>query len=37
MALPYFEIIGGRRLKGTLRINGAKNASLPIMAAALPV
>jgi UDP-N-acetylglucosamine 1-carboxyvinyltransferase len=35
MALPYFEIIGGRRLKGTLRINGAKNASLPIMAAAL--
>jgi UDP-N-acetylglucosamine 1-carboxyvinyltransferase len=33
MALPYFEIHGGARLKGTVRISGAKNAALPIMAA----
>lgn len=35
MALPYFEIHGGTRLKGTVRISGAKNAALPVMAAAL--
>ena len=28
-------IVGGRKLKGTVRVGGAKNATLPIMAAAL--
>ena len=35
MGLPYFEITGGNRLRGSVRINGAKNAALPIMAAAI--
>ena len=35
MALPYFEINGGPRLKGTVRLSGAKNAALPIMAATI--
>ncbi|MBN2446027.1 MAG: UDP-N-acetylglucosamine 1-carboxyvinyltransferase [Phycisphaerae bacterium] len=35
MALPYFEIRGGNRLKGTVHISGAKNAALPIMAACI--
>jgi UDP-N-acetylglucosamine 1-carboxyvinyltransferase len=35
MALPYFEIHGGPRLKGTVRVSGAKNAALPIMAACI--
>lgn len=35
MGLPYFEINGGPRLKGTLRVSGAKNAALPIMAASI--
>ncbi len=35
MGLPYFEIRGGRRLRGSVRVSGAKNAALPIMAAAL--
>ncbi len=35
MALPYFEIVGGNRLKGRTRVSGAKNAALPIMAATL--
>ena len=35
MGLPYFEITGGNRLRGNVRINGAKNAALPIMAAAI--
>lgn len=30
-----FEINGGTRLKGTVEINGAKNAALPIMAACI--
>ncbi|MBK9121071.1 MAG: UDP-N-acetylglucosamine 1-carboxyvinyltransferase [Phycisphaerales bacterium] len=33
--MPYFEINGGARLRGTVRIGGAKNAALPIMAAAI--
>ena len=33
--MDAFVIEGGRRLKGTIRVNGSKNASLPIMAAAL--
>lgn len=33
--MDAFRIEGGRRLKGTIRVNGSKNASLPIMAAAL--
>lgn len=35
MPLPYYHISGGNRLRGTIRISGAKNSSLPIMAAAL--
>ena len=35
MSLPYFEINGGVRLRGSVRISGAKNAALPIMAAAI--
>jgi len=33
--MDKFVIHGGNRLKGTLAISGAKNASLPLMAAAL--
>ena len=33
--MDKFVIEGGRRLKGTVRISGAKNAALPAMAAAL--
>ena len=33
--MDSFVIQGGARLRGTVRINGSKNASLPIMAAAL--
>lgn len=35
MSLPYFEINGGPRLKGRVRVSGAKNAALPIMAASI--
>jgi UDP-N-acetylglucosamine 1-carboxyvinyltransferase len=35
VGLPYFQINGGARLRGKTRISGAKNAALPIMAAAL--
>jgi UDP-N-acetylglucosamine 1-carboxyvinyltransferase len=35
MSLPYFEITGGNRLRGNVRIGGAKNAALPIMAASI--
>jgi len=35
LGLPYFEINGGTRLKGAVRISGAKNAALPIMAASI--
>src|ERR1700720_4279121 len=33
--MDRFKIQGGRRLEGTVRISGAKNAALPCMAAAL--
>ncbi len=33
--MEVFEIEGGGRLEGRLRVNGSKNASLPLMAAAL--
>jgi len=33
--MDRFVIQGGRRLEGTVRINGSKNAALPLMAAAL--
>jgi UDP-N-acetylglucosamine 1-carboxyvinyltransferase len=33
--MDRFKIHGGNRLKGTVRISGAKNAALPAMAAAL--
>jgi len=35
VGLPFFEISGGTRLRGTVRISGAKNAALPIMAASI--
>ena len=35
MALAYFQINGGTRLRGQVRLSGAKNAALPIMAATL--
>jgi UDP-N-acetylglucosamine 1-carboxyvinyltransferase len=35
VGLPYFELNGGARLRGTVRISGAKNAALPIMAATI--
>ena len=35
MAMDAFAINGGKRLRGLIRVNGAKNASLPLMAAAL--
>ncbi len=33
--MDCFQITGGKRLKGTIPINGSKNASLPLMAAAI--
>ena len=33
--MPRFTLTGGRALRGTLRIPGAKNAALPILAAAI--
>ncbi len=35
MALEKFIINGGKRLKGTVQISGAKNSALPILAGAL--
>ncbi len=35
MSLPYYQISGGNRLRGTVRVSGAKNAALPIMAASI--
>ncbi len=33
--MDYLEIEGGRRLSGTVRISGAKNSALPVIAATL--
>lgn len=33
--MDYFRINGGKRLRGTVEISGAKNAALPIMAASI--
>lgn len=33
--MESFQITGGKRLKGTVTINGSKNAALPIMAASI--
>lgn len=33
--MPHFQITGGVRLEGEVRCSGAKNAALPIMAAAI--
>jgi len=33
--LPYFQVTGGNRLRGSVRISGSKNAALPIMAATI--
>lgn len=35
MGLAYYRIRGGNRLRGSVTVSGAKNAALPIMAAAL--
>jgi len=35
VGLPYYQIVGGNRLRGVVPISGAKNAALPIMAASL--
>jgi UDP-N-acetylglucosamine 1-carboxyvinyltransferase len=35
LSLPYYQISGGNRLRGTVRVSGAKNAALPIMAASI--
>ena len=33
--MECYEILGGRRLEGTLRVHGAKNSVLPILCATL--
>jgi len=33
--MPYFEIIGGKKLKGEIEVRGSKNAATPILAATL--
>ncbi|OWZ84609.1 UDP-N-acetylglucosamine 1-carboxyvinyltransferase [Natranaerobius trueperi] len=33
--MDKINVVGGNRLKGSIRVNGAKNASLPILAASL--
>jgi len=33
--VDYFQINGGKRLRGTIEVGGAKNAALPIMAATI--
>lgn len=33
--MDYFLVNGGKRLRGTVEINGSKNAALPIMAASI--
>lgn len=33
--MSYLEVIGGRRLQGGIRIQGSKNAALPILSAAV--
>jgi len=35
--MAKFEVIGGKKLKGTVTVSGSKNAALPIMCAALLV
>ncbi len=34
-SVDYFQIAGGKRLRGTVEISGSKNAALPIMAASI--
>ncbi|MHC4799213.1 MAG: UDP-N-acetylglucosamine 1-carboxyvinyltransferase, partial [Planctomycetota bacterium] len=33
--MDYLQIKGGKRLRGTVEVGGAKNAALPIMAAGI--
>ena len=33
--MDYFEIIGGKKLRGTIEVRGSKNATTPILAATL--
>lgn len=35
--MDYLLVNGGKRLRGTVQISGAKNAALPIMAACLMI
>lgn len=35
MTAPYIRVVGGAPLKGDITVNGAKNAALPLIAAAL--
>ncbi len=35
VTVDLFEITGGNRLRGTITVNGSKNAALPIMAASI--
>ena len=35
MALQRFKIVGGKKLKGKVKITGSKNAALPIIAASI--
>ncbi|MBR1659999.1 MAG: UDP-N-acetylglucosamine 1-carboxyvinyltransferase, partial [Oscillospiraceae bacterium] len=33
--MPVWRVVGGKRLRGSARVQGSKNAVLPIMAASL--
>ena len=33
--MDYLEIVGGKKLSGSVTISGAKNAALPIIAATI--
>ena len=35
LIMSYFEIIGGKKLRGDIEVKGAKNAALKAVAAAL--
>ena len=33
--MDYLEIVGGKKLSGSVKISGAKNASLPLIASTI--
>jgi len=35
MKMDYLEIVGGKKLSGSVTISGAKNAALPVIAATI--